>query len=50
MLQNGNLLAVGSKEEFVHDTHPRIRQFLDRQPDPIAGGPAQGFESWLQRS
>ena len=36
MLYQGSLIAVESKEAFRASTHPRIRQFLDRVPDPIA--------------
>ena len=36
MLYQGSLIAVGAKESFLASTHPRIRQFLDRVPDPIA--------------
>jgi phospholipid/cholesterol/gamma-HCH transport system ATP-binding protein len=35
MLYEGSLLAVQSKDAFRNSTHPRIRQFLDRQPDAI---------------
>jgi ABC-type transporter Mla maintaining outer membrane lipid asymmetry ATPase subunit MlaF len=35
MLYQGSLIAVGSKEELKTSQHPRIRQFLDRIPDPI---------------
>jgi len=36
MLYQGSLIAVGTKEEFQSSTHPRVRQFLDRVPDPAA--------------
>ena len=36
MLYQGSLIAVDSKDSFRASTHPRIRQFLDRVPDPIA--------------
>jgi len=36
MLYRGSLIAVDSKESFQASTDPRIRQFLDRIPDPIA--------------
>jgi phospholipid/cholesterol/gamma-HCH transport system ATP-binding protein len=36
MLYQGSLVAVETKESFRASTHPRIRQFLDRVPDPIA--------------
>lgn len=36
MLYKGSLIAVGTKEELQRSDQPRIRQFLDRIPDPIA--------------
>jgi phospholipid/cholesterol/gamma-HCH transport system ATP-binding protein len=36
MLYKGSLIAVGTKEELQNSSHPRIRQFFDRVPDPIA--------------
>jgi len=49
MLYKGSLIAVGSKEEFSRNVHPRIRQFLDRRPDVVSGGMADAFiESYLQ--
>lgn len=35
MLYKGSLVAVETKDGFKNSKHPRIRQFLDRQPDPI---------------
>ena len=43
MLHQGRLIAVGTKEQFAGNDHPRIRQFLDRQPDPVAGEVAEAF-------
>jgi phospholipid/cholesterol/gamma-HCH transport system ATP-binding protein len=43
MLHRGRLIAVGTKEQFSGHVHPRIRQFLDRRPDPIAGEIADSF-------
>jgi phospholipid/cholesterol/gamma-HCH transport system ATP-binding protein len=43
MLHKGCLIAIGTKEEFSGNIHPRMRQFLDRQPDPIAGEVAEAF-------
>jgi phospholipid/cholesterol/gamma-HCH transport system ATP-binding protein len=40
MLYKGSLIAVDSKDSFQKSTQPRIRQFLDRVPDPIAEGTA----------
>ena len=36
MLYKGALIAVGTKEELQGNPNPRIRQFLDRIPDPVA--------------
>ncbi len=35
MLDGGSLIAVDSKDAFRASTQPRVRQFLDRVPDPI---------------
>lgn len=40
MLYKGSLIAVENKESFRASTHPRIRQFLDRQPDAIGASTA----------
>lgn len=34
-LCHGSLIEVGTKDEFQASTNPRIRQFLDRVPDPV---------------
>ena len=33
-IDRGNIVALGTKEEFRASTHPRVRQFLDRVPEP----------------
>jgi phospholipid/cholesterol/gamma-HCH transport system ATP-binding protein len=43
MLHQGRLIADGTKEQFSGNVHPRIRQFLDRQPDPVAGQFGEAF-------
>jgi len=43
MLYQGRLIAVDSKEQFLANKHPRIRQFLDRQPDSVPGEAAEAF-------
>ena len=43
MLHQGRLIAVGTKEQFSGNVHPRIRQFLDRQPDAVAAEGAGAF-------
>lgn len=49
MLHQGRLIAVASKEQFSGDLHPRIRQFLDRQPDAVAAeGAGALITSFLQ--
>ena len=40
MLDRGSLIAVESKDAFRANNNPRIRQFLDRVPDPITESPA----------
>lgn len=34
LMDKGNIVAIGSKEEMRSSTHPRVRQFLDRMPEP----------------
>jgi phospholipid/cholesterol/gamma-HCH transport system ATP-binding protein len=50
MLHEGRLIAVGTKEQFSGNAHPRIRQFLDRQADPVAGEFAGAITSQLRES
>lgn len=33
-VDRGHVVALGTKEEFLASTHPRVRQFLDRRPEP----------------
>jgi phospholipid/cholesterol/gamma-HCH transport system ATP-binding protein len=33
-VDRGNIVALGTKEEFKTSTNPRVRQFLDRVPEP----------------
>jgi phospholipid/cholesterol/gamma-HCH transport system ATP-binding protein len=47
MLYKGSLIAVGTKEELQGSHHPRIRQFFDRVPDPIAD--TASTDQYLQR-
>jgi phospholipid/cholesterol/gamma-HCH transport system ATP-binding protein len=49
MLYKGSLITVGTKEELKASSHPRIRQFLDRVPDPILeNGNHQVLEHYLE--
>jgi phospholipid/cholesterol/gamma-HCH transport system ATP-binding protein len=34
LVDRGNIVAMGTKEEIQSSTHPRVRQFLDRVPEP----------------
>jgi phospholipid/cholesterol/gamma-HCH transport system ATP-binding protein len=43
MLYQGRLIAADGKEQFLGNAHPRIRQFLDRQPDAAPGVAAEEF-------
>jgi phospholipid/cholesterol/gamma-HCH transport system ATP-binding protein len=33
-IDRGNIVALGTRDEFTASTHPRVRQFLDRVPEP----------------
>jgi phospholipid/cholesterol/gamma-HCH transport system ATP-binding protein len=50
MLYKGSLIAVGTREELQRNSHPRIRQFLDRVPDKIAdtGALDEYFQRYLE--
>jgi phospholipid/cholesterol/gamma-HCH transport system ATP-binding protein len=51
MLYRGRLIAVDTKGQFTGNTHPRIRQFLDRQPDAAPEVAAEEFiASYLRGS
>jgi len=43
MLYQGRLIAVDRKEQFAGNLHPRIRQFLDREPDAMPRVAAEEF-------
>ena len=43
MLYQGRLIAVDTKEQFAGHAHPRLRQFLDRQPDAMPRVAAEEF-------
>lgn len=50
MLHEGRLIAVAPKQEFANADHPRVRQFLERQPMHASEGSAPMLvESWLRR-
>jgi phospholipid/cholesterol/gamma-HCH transport system ATP-binding protein len=47
MLYQGSIIAMGTREEFQNNPHPRVRQFLDRVPDPVAE--TSGVDAHVQR-
>jgi phospholipid/cholesterol/gamma-HCH transport system ATP-binding protein len=50
LLHDGGLIAVGTRDEFIAADHPRVRQFLERKPDPVPRETADGFaETFLRR-
>jgi phospholipid/cholesterol/gamma-HCH transport system ATP-binding protein len=34
LIDKGRIMAIGTREELQASTHPRVRQFLDRVPEP----------------
>ncbi len=34
LIDKGNIIAIGTPEELRRSAHPRVRQFLDRLPEP----------------
>src|ERR1700726_1946245 len=38
LIDKGNIVAIGTTEEMRASTHPRVRQFLDRVPEPDVEG------------
>jgi phospholipid/cholesterol/gamma-HCH transport system ATP-binding protein len=38
LIDKGNIVAIGTTEEMRSSTHPRVRQFLDRVPEPDMEG------------
>jgi phospholipid/cholesterol/gamma-HCH transport system ATP-binding protein len=34
LIDKGNVVAIGPTAELRASTHPRVRQFLDRVPEP----------------
>jgi len=41
MVDKGHIVAIGAPDEIRADTNPRVRQFLDRVPDPVTAD--EGF-------
>jgi phospholipid/cholesterol/gamma-HCH transport system ATP-binding protein len=38
LIDRGDIIAIGTAEGLKHSTHPRVRQFLDRVPEPQVEG------------
>ena len=38
LIDKGNIVAIGTTDEMRSSTHPRVRQFLDRVPEPDVEG------------
>jgi len=49
LLHDGGLIAVGTRDEFLATDHPRVRQFLERKPDPLPRDTADGFAAAFLR-
>ena len=47
MLHGGSLIAVDEKDAFRASTDPRVRQFLDRVPDPVLD--SEAFQRHLRQ-
>jgi len=47
MLYDGSLIAVAENEAFRASTDPRVRQFLDRVPDPVLD--SEAFQRHLRQ-
>jgi phospholipid/cholesterol/gamma-HCH transport system ATP-binding protein len=48
MLYEGHLVALDAKEEFLKNTNPRLRQFLEGRADPAPGGEQRFMVSYLR--
>jgi len=49
LLHDGHLVTVGTRDEFLATDHPRVRQFLERKPDPAPRGTVDGFAAAFLR-
>lgn len=38
LIDKGHIVALGTRDELQHSTHPRVRQFLDRVPEQEVSG------------
>jgi phospholipid/cholesterol/gamma-HCH transport system ATP-binding protein len=38
LIDKGKIVAIGTTEEMRSSAHPRVRQFLDRVPEPDMEG------------
>jgi phospholipid/cholesterol/gamma-HCH transport system ATP-binding protein len=49
LLHEGQLVAAGTREEFLATDHPRVRQFLERKADAVPRDTADGFAAAFLR-
>ncbi len=49
LIDKGNIVAIGTTEEMRSSTHPRVRQFLDRVPEPDVEGELDYLQTLTER-
>jgi phospholipid/cholesterol/gamma-HCH transport system ATP-binding protein len=49
LIDKGNVVAIGTTEEMKNSTQPRVRQFLDRIPEPDVEGELDYLQTLTER-
>jgi len=49
LIDKGNIVAIGTTEEMRSSTQPRVRQFLDRVPEPDVEGEMDYLQTLTER-
>lgn len=49
LIDKGDVVAIGTKEEMRASEHPRVRQFLDRVPEPNIEGELDYLQALTER-
>jgi len=49
LIDKGNVVAIGTLEEMRNSTQPRVRQFLDRVPEPDVEGELDYLQTLTER-
>ena len=49
LIDKGNLVAIGTPEEMRSSVQPRVRQFLDRVPEPSVEGELDYLQALTER-